>query len=101
MKLLEIKDDAGIFIKSIEIVPFKKLNSKLIKSVEMVEKRYRENTATDADGNDYTYRMDYGIERVLKSHWFDKPVRFESKAYFFGVQQLLPNLDKMLEELNK
>ena len=98
MKLIEIKDEANNIIKSLEIYPVKVRRGTLIKFVEIVEKRYRETSALDRDGKEYSYRLDFGIERIIKSHRFEKPVRFESKAYFQGVQQLLPEIDKTIDK---
>ncbi len=98
MKLIELKDEANNIIKSLEIYPVKARRSTLIKWVEIVEKRYRETSALDRDGKEYNYRLDFGIERIIKSYCFGEPVRFESKAYFQGILQLLPEIDKTIEK---
>lgn len=90
MKLCELRQPGSEDIFVTEIVPIKRFGSRLILGAEMVVRRVQERQCAEISGG--AYRMDYGIVKILKQIYFDKPARANSKKYDQAVQELLPKL---------
>lgn len=75
MKIFEIQKPGSDVILAIEIEPIRKPYSKLLIGGQVVVRQLRERIVEGGQ----TYRMDYGIVRVLRQKYLDKAVRANSK----------------------